>query len=419
MYNVLSRLKPKVNESIRYLIVKRSAHNELPALNTEYLCNPKNITAISENITRRKGVGNIETVHKLHEQLQNNEDEQVKQQFYNELLKIPNDTHPAVMDYGMEPKILKYVGEKRKFSFKPKEFHDITKKLNIMRTNQLGNVAGNRSYYFLGALAELEQALIKYTVNKLLQLGYQLLSVPDILPSNIIESCGMNTKGERTQVYTLDHEPDLCLSGTSEMAIAGYLKNKVLSIDKLPVKLAAVSRCYRAETSSVAEERGIYRVHQFTKVEMFAVTTPEESDEVLESFRDFQERHFSSLDIHLQTLDMPPHELGAPAYRKYDLEAWLAGRKMYGEVSSCSNCTDYQSRRLNIKYAMDNGELRHVHTVNGTACAIPRLLIALLETHQNEDGTVQIPDALKPFVRFEEINREKRIPELKLKKIKR
>lgn len=200
MYNVLYRLKPKINKSIKYLIVKRSAHNTLPELNTEYLCNPKNITAISENITRRKGVGNIETVHKLHQQLKNNEDDQVKQELYNEILKIPNDTHPAVIDYGTEPKVLKYVGEKRDFSFKPKEFHDITKKLNIMRTNQLGNVAGNRSYYFLGALAELEQALIKYTVNKLLKLGYQLLSVPDILPSNIIESCGMNTKGERTQV---------------------------------------------------------------------------------------------------------------------------------------------------------------------------------------------------------------------------
>lgn len=152
---------------------------------------------------------------------------------------------------------------------------------------------------------------------------------------------------------------------------------------------------------------------------MFAVTKPEESDEVLESFRDFQEQHFSSLGIHLQTLDMPPHELGAPAYRKYDLEAWLPGRKIYGEVSSCSNCTDYQSRRLNIKYAMDNGELRHVHTVNGTACAIPRMLIALLETHQNEGGTVKIPDALKPFVRFDEITKQKCIPELKLKKIKR
>lgn len=217
------------------------------------------------------------------------------------------------------------------------------------------------------------------------------------------------------------HGADLCLSGTSEMAIANYFANKTIPEEELPIKIAAVSRCYRAETSSTAEERGIYRVHQFTKVEMFALSKPTDSDTILTSFRDFQEKHFESLGLHLQILDMPPHELGAPAYRKYDLEAYMPGRKIYGEVSSCSDCTDYQSRRLKIKYKMnENGDVGFVHTINGTACAVPRILIALIETHQTDHGVVKIPQVLVPFLRGQnEIVKQKSIPELKLKKVKR
>lgn len=398
----------------------RFQHN-INQLNIDYLCNPQNKQSISENITRRKGIGNIEEVQNLHKKLEqidktNLEFDKIQEKFISEALKIPNESHKDIIEYGNEPKIIKYVGEKRPFDFQPKEFHDLTKHLNLMRTSQLGNVAGTKSYYFFGALAELEQALIKSAVKKLINSKFELMSVPDILPANIIESCGMATKGDRTQVYHLDDEDDLCLSGTSEMAIAGFFKDKIIEEHQLPIKIAAVSRCFRAETSSVAEERGIYRVHQFTKVEMFALTHPKDSDETLESFREFQEKHFDSLGLHFQVLDMPPHELGAPAYRKYDIEAWLPGRNMFGEISSCSNCTDYQSRRLNIKFKSNDGSLGYVHTVNGTACAVPRMLIALLETYQNEDSTISLPDCLD--LRFKRIEKEKRVPELKLKKMK-
>ncbi|KAJ8961476.1 hypothetical protein NQ318_014724 [Aromia moschata] len=271
-------------------------------------------------------------------------------------------------------------------------------------------------------MAELEQALINYCVEKLILNGFQFVSVPDILPRLVIESCGMHTRGDRNQVFTLDsklHQPDLCLSGTSEMALAGFLTSKVFSEDELPVKLAAVSRCYRAETSSVAEERGIYRVHEFTKVEMFVVSKPEESDSVLEDIRILQEENFNSLGLHFQVLDMPPHELGAPAYRKYDLEAWMPGRDLYGEISSCSNCTDYQSRRLNVKYKDKYGDLRFVHTLNGTACAIPRLLIALTETGQDKRGVITIPEPLHRFMAGKTFIGRQNIPELKLNKTKK
>ncbi|XP_054260108.1 serine--tRNA ligase, mitochondrial isoform X2 [Macrosteles quadrilineatus] len=177
------------------------------------------------------------------------------------------------------------------------------------------------------------------------------------------------------------------------MALAAYLMNNEIHPSQLPLRLVAVSRCYRAETSSTSEERGIYRVHQFTKVEMFGVSEPEQSSELLDQFRDWQVNHFADLGLDLQVMDMPPHELGAQAYRKYDVEAWLPAKQIWAELSSCSDCTDYQSRRLNIR---SNG--RFVHTVNGTACAVPRLLIALFEQHQQRDGSVLIPPSLQTYM---------------------
>lgn len=187
------------------LFLKRYLQGSFPELNISYLCNPKNFTEISENIARRKGIGNIQLVQQLYNEMKDNELTlsnwtEVKEKFYQEVVKIPNNTHPNVINYENNPKLITYVREKPKFDFEPREFHEICKKLNLMRTDQLGNVAGNRSYYFLGILAELEQALVRYTVSKLVKLGFQIMSVPDILHADIIESCGMAVKGERTQV---------------------------------------------------------------------------------------------------------------------------------------------------------------------------------------------------------------------------
>jgi seryl-tRNA synthetase len=240
--------------------------------------------------------------------------------------------------------------------------------------------------------------------------GFNLMSVPDILPAEVIKACGMETDGERNQVYKIQ-PTNLCLSGTSEMALAGYFAGSQFKVEESPIKVTAVSRCFRAETSGLNEEKGIYRVHQFTKVEMFSVCRASQSEAMLEEFKDIEIGLFNKLGLHFKLLDMPPNELGAPAYRKYDTEAWMPGREMWGEISSCSNCTDYQSRRLNIKF--DN---EFAHTVNGTACAIPRMLIAIIETFQKEDGTIAIPKVLQKFMKKEKIMKQKIIPELKLVK---
>jgi seryl-tRNA synthetase len=226
----------------------------------------------------------------------------------------------------------------------------------------------------------------------------------------------MQVVGERTQVYRL-LPSELCLSGTSEMSLAGYFSGKILDLEKLPIKCAAISRCFRAETSSLLEERGIYRVHQFTKVEMFSVCRSNQSESLLNEFRDIEVELFKEIGVHFQLLDMPPFELGAPAFRKYDIEAWMPGRSMWGEISSCSNCTDYQSRRLNILVNNNNKlEVEFAHTVNGTACAIPRMLIAIIETFQRDDGSVSVPKVLKKFMKKDKILKRKILPELKLVK---
>lgn len=222
----------------------------------------------------------------------------------------------------------------------------------------------------------------------------------------------MTTDGDRNQVYRI-LPSNLCLSGTSEMALAGYFAGSKMKANQLPTKVTAVSRCFRAETSGSQEEKGIYRVHQFTKVEMFTVCRASESEAMLDEFREIEINLFKNIGLHFQLLDMPPCDLGAPAYRKFDIESWMPGRKMWGEISSCSNCTDYQSRRLSIKI---DGSDEYAHTVNGTACAIPRMLIAIIETFQKEDGSITIPKVLQKYMKHDKIVRRRIIPELKLVK---
>lgn len=201
---------------------------------------------------------------------------------------------------------------------------------------------------------------------------------------------------------------DLSLAGTAEVGIAGYFMDHAVRLQDLPIRVVCSSTCYRAETDTGREPWGLYRVHQFTKVEMFGVTAAEsgaESGELLAEFLALQKEIFSELGLHYRVLDMPTEELGLPAYRKFDIEAWMPGRGKYGEISSASNCTDYQSRRLNIMYSDGAGVLRHAHTVNGTACAVSRMLIALLECNQLRDGRVRVPPALQPLVGLDVIPR--------------
>ncbi|XP_072032567.1 serine--tRNA ligase, mitochondrial-like [Amphiura filiformis] len=318
---------------------------------------------------------------------------------------LPNRTHPQVpLDEDAEPTLIELVGTKPNFDFPIKNHIDLGEDLDILRIKHLGHITGHRSYYLKGAGAQLEEALVQYTLDRLLAKGFKMISVPDIVKPVPFEGCGMRTKGLHTQVYKIDadrHPGGYCLSGTAEVGIAGYFMDRTFELGELPQKVAAVSRCFRAETSGLSEARGLYRVHQFTKVEMFAVVADEHGDEsetIFQEFHQIQRDLFTELGLHFQILDMPAHDLGAPAYRKFDMEAWMPARKAYGEISSTSNCTDYQSRRLKIKYKTSSGDTRFVHTLNGTACAVPRMIIAILESFQQPNRTIVIPKALQPYM---------------------
>ncbi|XP_058136196.1 serine--tRNA ligase, mitochondrial isoform X1 [Dasypus novemcinctus] len=226
--------------------------------------------------------------------------------------------------------------------------------------------------------------------------------------------CGMTPNANPSQIYNIDPSrfEDLHLAGTAEVGLAGYFMDHTVAFKDLPIRMVCSSTCYRAETDSGKEPWGLYRVHHFTKVEMFGVTGPglEQSSQLLEEFLSLQMEILTELGLHFRVLDMPTQELGLSAYRKFDIEAWMPGRGCFGEVTSASNCTDFQSRRLHIMFQTEAGELQFAHTVNATACAVPRLLIALLESNQQKDGSVLVPPALQPYLGTERITAPDHVP---------
>lgn len=397
-----------------------------PEYDLEYVLNPDNYDTIKENIINRKGVGSIQLVVDLHKKLEettdSNEKKNLREQFLRAAGEIPNSSHPqSPIGEEDQARLVDLVGTKREcLAGQPplKTLLELGEHLGTLRTGNVGLTTGNSTYYFIDKFAVLEQALIRFTLDYLIQKGFELVSVPDLIHPAIIESCGFKTTGDVAQVYRLDttRHPDLCLIGTAEMALAGYFMNEKLKTRELPMKVAAVSRCYRAETSHVEQDLGLYRVHQFTKVEMFGVSgndTGEEGNELLQELLEIERTLFSQLGLHFRILDMPTAELGAPAHRKFDIEAWMPAREFWGEISSASNCTDYQSRRLNIKYITESGTLKHCTTVNGTACAVPRTVMAVCETHQNQDGSIDIPTVLQKYMDgLQVITKSEHVPEL-------
>lgn len=340
---------------------------------------------------------------------------QLEERFYLQALRLPNQTHPDVpVGDESQARVLHVVGEKPAFSFQPRGHLEIGENLDIIRQKRLSHVSGHRSYYLRGAGALLQHGLVNFTLNKLVHRGFTPMTVPDLLRGAVFEGCGMTPNATSSQIYNIDPSrfEDLNLAGTAEVGLAGYFMDHSVAFQDLPVRMVCSSTCYRAETHTGKEPWGLYRVHHFTKVEMFGVTGPglEQSSALLEEFLSLQMEILTELGLHFRVLDMPTQELGLPAYRKFDIEAWMPGRGSFGEVTSASNCTDFQSRRLHIMFQKEAGELRFAHTVNATACAVPRLLIALLESNQQKDGSVRVPSVLQPYVGTERITAPTHVP---------
>jgi seryl-tRNA synthetase len=318
--------------------------------------------------------------------------------------KIPNRTHPDVPVGGEEAaKMLKESGSKPEFGFPIKDHVALSSELDLINFEAASRCTGNNFCYLKNEAALMELALMQWSVQKAISKGFTPISTPDLVRRVTAEACGFQPREANTQTYNVEGF-DLSLVATAEIPLAGYYMNCILAAEHLPIRMVAFGHCFRAESGSFGlRDRGLYRLHQFTKVELFALCAPEQSESLHQEILDIQEEIFSALGLHYRVMDMPTEDLGAPAYRKFDIEAWMPGRGSYGEVSSTSNCTDYQSRRLNICYkSPDGGRRSFVHTVNGTACAIPRTLLAVLETHQQSDGSVVIPAPLRPFMAGQE-----------------
>ncbi|KAK1330230.1 hypothetical protein QTO34_010417 [Cnephaeus nilssonii] len=420
---------------------------------------------------------------------------QLEEQFYLRALRLPNQTHPDVpVGDESHARVLHVVGDKPAFSFQPRGHLEIAEKLDIIRQKRLSHVSGHRSYYLRGAGALLQHGLVNFTLSKLIRRGFTPMTVPDLLRGAVFEGCGMTPNANPSQIYNIDPSrfEDLNLAGTAEVGLAGeHLPGaRVVSTPPVsseqeqlllhgplcglqgPANQVMPSSCRPLSPPVVfplpsltpppllpqdglfqyllpgrnthrKEPWGLYRVHHFTKVEMFGVTGPglEQSSQLLEEFLSLQMEILTELGLHFRVLDMPTQELGLPAYRKFDIEAWMPGRGSFGEVTSASNCTDFQSRRLHIMFQTEAGELQFAHTVstrlhsqpstppeppwgppaglslsvslsqvNATACAVPRLLIALLESNQQKDGSVLIPSALQPYLGTDRITAPTHVP---------
>jgi seryl-tRNA synthetase len=317
---------------------------------------------------------------------------------------MPNLTHPEAPVGGADAsKDLRH-GEVdvRPLGFPVLDHVQLAEQHDLIDFDAGARVAGHGFYFLKNEAAMLELALQQYAMEKLLGEGFTPMVTPDLARGDVLKGIGFIPRGPETQIYSIENH-DLNLVATAEITLGGLYAGEVIEAERLPIKLCGISHCFRTEAGAAGRaSRGLYRVHQFTKVEMFAFTLPSQSEDMHNYFRELECEIFDGLGIPYRVLDIATGDLGGPAYRKFDLEAWMPGRGTngeYGEVTSASNCTDYQSRRLDIRYKVKGEKGTHlVHTLNGTAIAVSRALIAILENCQQADGSIIIPEILRRWV---------------------
>jgi len=322
---------------------------------------------------------------------------------------MPNLTHPEapIGDEARSRELRRGKHEAHRKTFPVLDHVELGEQHDLIDFEGGARIAGNGFYFLKNEAALLELALQQYAMETLVAEGFTPTITPDLARGEILQGIGFIPRGPETQIYSIENF-DLNLVATAEITLGGLYSGEVLDVEKLPLKLCGISHCFRTEAGAAGRaSRGLYRVHQFTKIEMFAFTLPEQSEEMHQYFCDLECRLFDGLGIPYRVIDTATGDLGGPAYRKFDLEAWMPGRGEngeYGEVTSASNCTDYQARRLNIRYKVKGEKGTNlVHTLNGTAIAISRALIAILENYQQADGTIVIPEVLRKWVGKERI----------------
>lgn len=335
----------------------------------------------------------------------------LEEEFFEKLSQVPNipDADTPVGKGEHDNKVLREVGNKPQFDFAAKDHLTLGEDLDIIDFSHGAKVAGSGFYYLKNEGALLELALVHYALDFLRKKGFVLWLTPDLARKKFYLGTGYLPAGPEAQTYEIQ-ESDLGLIATAEVTLASLHADEMLDGDALPLRYAGYSHCFRQEGGSYGKySRGLYRVHQFSKVEMFCYTTPDDSWRMHDELLGVEEELWQGLGIPYRVLQMCTGDLGAQASRKFDLEAWMPGRGDWGEVTSTSNTTDYQARNLNIRYKKNNGEHGFTHTLNGTAIATSRAIVAILENYQQQDGSIEIPKVLQPYMGgMEIIVREKK-----------
>lgn len=326
--------------------------------------------------------------------------EKIEEDLMNEAIYIPNTTSPeSPIGDESKNKVLFINKNPYNFDFTPKSHIELSYMHDLIDFPNANKITGSKFCFLKNELVFLEQALINYALYKLRSKGFTILSTPDIVKSSLVKGCGFSPRDvTKNQIYDIKDD-DLSLIATSEIPIMGIVSNEILNKNELPLKYAGISHCFRREAGRGEKSKGLYRLHQFSKVEMFIftegnLTISEKSHlEILE----IQKEIYNDLEIPYRVLEMSTEELGSSAYRKFDIEAFFPSLNDYGEISSCSNCTDFQSRRLLAQYRNGN-EKHYVHSLNGTAIAVPRIIMNIMENFQLENGKIMIPKCLLQYM---------------------
>jgi len=331
-----------------------------------------------------------------------------KTTFDEQIITLPNFVHPDTPEGGEEDfRELRRVGTPSRFEFEPRDHLDLATDLDLLDFEAGAKVTGQKFFFLKNEAVLLELALQRFALDTAMAEGYTPFTTPDLARRKVVDALAFSPRGPETQIYSIEGS-DLDLIGTAEITLGGLYQDEIIPAEELPVKMVGISHCFRTEAGSAGREsKGLYRVHQFTKVEMFVFAAPTDSDAIHDELLAIEEKIFTALELPYRVIDVASGDLGAPAYRKFDIEAWIPSRGDngdYGEVTSTSNCTDYQARRLNTRFKPLGGKRNlFVHPLNGPAVAVPRAIIALLENHQRADGSVTVPKALQPYTGFQSI----------------
>ncbi|HQK63970.1 MAG TPA: serine--tRNA ligase [Candidatus Staskawiczbacteria bacterium] len=319
------------------------------------------------------------------------------------LPNIPFDDVPVGKD-DTQNVVVRQVNKPEKFDFQPKDYMQLAEPLDLIDTERAGKVAGSRFGYIKGDLALLEFALINLVLDTVKKEGFKPIIPPVMIKNQIARGTGYYEAGDESEAYYLPAD-DLYLTGTSEQSLLAMHADEVLQEKDLPIRYIGFSTCFRREAGSYGKDtKGILRVHQFDKLEMFVYSTAEQSKQEHEKILAIEEKLMKDLDLPYQVLNICTGDLGRPAAKKYDIETWLPSEQKYRETHSCSNCTDFQARRLNIRYKDKENKMQFCHTLNGTAFAIGRILIMIIENYQQKDGSIKVPEALQKYCGIKAIN---------------